>query len=260
MDMANKVKFKIKSSNLSDLIEKLDDLSKIDDTIKLKIDSEHIMMYSMLGGNVMLAFKNYLIKTNTIFEVPEDMDFTIDLIIANSKKFVKNLQFLTSNESVTMEINYKESSDDDSIMNARSVQIVGGKLKVNWLGAEHFEIRDINKQSLKQRLSLNNRKWFFHINKSDFSDVKKLSNINSDRIINISIKSGKVIFSEISAWELEIDSIEDDRNANLMLNKKFLGCINDDNDIEFSIFENFMLIQNENSNLMLSFEQDFSDD
>jgi hypothetical protein len=197
---------------------------------------------------------------STIFEVPEDMDFTIDLIIANSKKFVKNLQFLTSNESVTMEINYKESSDDDSIMNARSVQIVGGKLKVNWLGAEHFEIRDINKQSLKQRLSLNNRKWFFHINKSDFSDVKKLSNINSDRIINISIKSGKVIFSEISAWELEIDSIEDDRNANLMLNKKFLGCINDDNDIEFSIFENFMLIQNENSNLMLSFEQDFSDD
>jgi len=45
-----------------------------------------------------------------------------------------------------------------------------------------------------------------------------------------------------------------------MLNKKFLSCIKDDRDIQFSIFDNFMLIQDENSNLMLSFEQDFSDD
>jgi hypothetical protein len=46
-----------------------------------------------------------------------------------------------------------------------------------------------------------------------------------------------------------------------MLNKKFLSCINDSADkIEFNIFENFMLVKDENSNLMLSFEQDFSDD
>jgi hypothetical protein len=45
-----------------------------------------------------------------------------------------------------------------------------------------------------------------------------------------------------------------------MLNKRFLTCITDSKDIEFSIFDNFMLIQDENSNLMLSFEQDFSDD
>ena len=68
------------------------------------------------------------------------------------------------------------------------------------------------------------------------------------------------VFSEKAAWELEIDSIEDDRNSNLMLNKKFLSCIRDDKDVEFSIFDNFMLIQETNSNLMLSFEQDFSDD
>ena len=32
------------------------------------------------------------------------------------------------------------------------------------------------------------------------------------------------------------------------------------NNIEFSIFETFMLVRDDNSNLMLSFEQDFSDD
>jgi hypothetical protein len=183
-----------------------------------------------------------------------------NLIKLNNNKPIKNLNFLTSSEKVTIEFSYKESNDDDSIMNARSIQVVGGKLKVNWLAGEHYDLRDINKESLKKNLNLKNRKWFFQISKSDFSDVKKLSSINSDRIINISIDSGRVIFSEKAAWELEINSIDDDRNSNLMLNKRFLSCINDENDVEFSIFENFMLIQEERSNLMLSFEQSFDQD
>ncbi len=257
--MANKIKFQIKPDKISQFIETLEELTRIEDTIKLKIDSENILMYSILGGNVMLAFKNYLINTSDYF-VGNEFDFTLDAIIVNAKKFVKNLNFLTSSEKVTIEFTYKESQDDDDTMQARSIQVVGGKLKVNWLAGEHYQLRDINKASLKTNLNPKNRKWSFKISKSDFSDVKKLSNINSERIINITIDSGNVLFSEKSAWELEIDSIEDDRNSNLMLNKKFLSCINDDKDVEFSIFDNFMLIQDNNSNLMLSFEQDFSDD
>ena len=256
--MTGKVKFKINSSKFSDFIDKLDELCKIDDTIKLKIDNENILMYSMLGGNVLLAFKNYLIKTREYLDYGDDIDFSIDMIIANAKKFVKNLNFIKESDKITLEINYKESPDNDSIMNARALQIIGRKLKVNWLAGEHYEMRDINKDALKERLDLKNRKWSFTINKSDFIDVKKLSNINDSKIINIGILGGKVLFSETAAWELEIDSIED-RNANLMLNKKFLGCINEDKDIEFNIFENFMLIKDDDSNLMLSFEQSFEE-
>jgi hypothetical protein len=257
--MANKLKFTFKSEKISEFIERLEDLTKIEDTIKLKIDSDNILMYSILGGNVMLAFKNFLLNTEDFFKFDE-FDFTIDVIIANAKKFVKNLNFLTSSEKVTIEFSYKESNDDDGIMNARSIQVVGGKLKVNWLAGEHYELRDINKTTLKSNLDIKKRRWSFKISQGDFSDVKKLSNINSDRIININIDNGRVIFSEKAAWELEIDSIDDDRKSNLMLNKRFLTCITDSKDIEFSIFDNFMLIQDENSNLMLSFEQDFSDD
>jgi hypothetical protein len=257
--MANKVKFKIKSEKFTDFISKLDDLTKIEDTIKLKIDNDNILMYSMMGGNVMLAFKNYLINTRDYLDYGDDLEYSIDIIIANAKKFVKNLNFIKDSDKVTMEITYKESPDDDTIMTGRSLQVVGGKLKVNWMAAEHFEMRDINKVALKQRLDLKGRKWNFSISKSDFSDVKKLSSINGERIININIMSGKVILSENAAWELEIDSI-DDRNASLMLNKKFLSCINDDmENIEFNIFETFMLIKDDISNLMLSFEQNFED-
>ena len=75
--MANKIKFKIKSDKFSDFINKLEDLTKISDTIKLKIDNDNILMYSMLGGNVMLAFKNYLISTRDYLEYGDDMEYKI---------------------------------------------------------------------------------------------------------------------------------------------------------------------------------------
>jgi hypothetical protein len=257
--MANKVKFTVISEKFEDFINKLSDLTSIDDTIKLKIDNDNILMYSMLGGNVMLAFKNYLIEKSEYLK-SDDLEFTYDVIIANSKKFVKNLGFIKSSDKITIEINCKESPEDDTIMNARSIQVVGGKLKVNWLAGERYEMRDINKTVLSQRLDLKNRKWFFKLENQDFLDVKKLSSINSDKIINISVQNGSVVLSETSAWELEVGKIED-RTANLIFNKRFLNCINDSlKTIEFSMFETFILIKDENSNLMLSYEQDFSDD
>jgi len=259
--MTHKVKFKINNDKFVDFISKLDDLTRIEDTIKLKIDNDNILMYSMMSsGQTMLAFKNYLVNTRDYLEYVDDLEYSIDIIIANAKKFVKNLNFIKDSDKITFEISYKESPDDQTIMNGRSLQIVGGKLKVNWIAGEHYEMRDINKIALSQRLDLKNRKWNFNINKSEFYDIKKLSSINSERIINIEVLNGKVILSERAAWELEIKSIDDERNASLMLNKKFLNCINEINDIEFSIFETFMLVKDNNSNLMLSFEQSFDDD
>jgi hypothetical protein len=257
--MSNKVKFTVIPEKFEDFINKLSDLTSIDDTIKLKIDNDNILMYSMLGGNVMLAFKNYLIDKSEYLK-SDELEFTYDVIIANSKKFVKNLGFIKSSDKITIEINCKESPEDDSIMNARSIQVVGGKLKVNWLAGERYEMKDINKTVLEQRLNLKNRKWSFKLDNQDFLDVKKLSSINSDKIINITVQDGSVILSETSAWELEVGEIEN-RTANLIFNKRFLNCIDDSlKTIEFSMFETFILIKDENSNLMLSYEQDFSDD
>lgn len=261
--MANKIKFKIKSDKFTEFISKLEDLTKISDIIKLKLDSQDILIYSILGsGRVMLAFKSYVLKTSEYLDYSDDLDFSIGLVIVNAKKFVKNLLFIKNSEKITMEITYKESADDEKIMNARSVQIVGGKLKVNWISGEHYEIRDIDKKSLDQRLDLKNRKWSFVVEKSEFDDVKKLSSINSEKIININVSNSKVIFSEKGSWEMEIGSTNSEKSANLILNKKFINCINDTSNIEFNLFDTFMLIKDEenSSDLMLSYEQDFQED
>ena len=58
------------------------------------------------------------------------------------------------------------------------------------------------------------------------------------------------------------NEIDKSKSATLMLNKKFLSCINDEMEfVEFNIFEHFMLIKDGDiSNLMLSFEQTFDED
>lgn len=258
--MSDKIKLVIKNDNFQDLIDKLSDLTSIDDTIRIKIDNENILMYSMLGGNVMIAFKNYLIKTKDYFEIKDELEYSYDVIVANCNKFVKNLDFLKSESKIIMTLSCKESQDDESVMNARTLQIVGGKLKVNWLAAERYEMRDINKDTLAQRLDLKNRNWSFIINQNDFLNIKKLSNINSDKVVSINVIDGKVVISEKAAWELEIGEIEK-KSASLIFNKRFFKCIDSDKEeVEFSMFDSFMLIKDKQSNLMLSYEQDFSED
>lgn len=258
--MSNKTKLKIKKERFSEFVDKLVDLTGISDTIKLKIDSENIMMYSTLGGAVMLAFKNYLLKTDEFFDWNEEEDKKIDAIIVNAKKFVKNLNFLRDSEKLTIDITHKTSPDDDTLNIARSIQINGGRLKVNWIAGENFEIRDIDKTIITERLNLTYRKWNFIIDKTDFVDIKKLSSINDSKLLNITVNNGKVVISEQAAWELQVANTEESRNSNMILNKKFLKCIDDTKDIDFSIFENFMLIKYENTNLMLSYEQDFTEE
>lgn len=258
--MAEKIKFTIKKERFGDFLSKLEDLTKIDDTIKLKIDNDNILMYSMLGGGIMLAFKNYLVDTSDFLEHKDKLEFSYDIVIANGKKFVKNLDFLKTEDKITMALTCKESQDDDSVMISRSIQVVGGKLKVNWMAAESYEMRDINKDVLMDRLDINKRNWAFALNKKEFEDVKKLSNINSERIISIDVNNGKVVLSEQSAWELEVGEIED-RKASLIFNKRFFKCIDGNREeVEFSMFDTFMLVKDQDSNLMLSYEQDFDDD
>jgi hypothetical protein len=254
----SKLTILLKPNKFDDFLTKLEDLAKISDTIKLKIDSENILMYSIVGETILLAFKSYLVDTKDYFEMKEDLENTIDMIISGAKKFVKNLSFIKSSEKITMNIDYR-TTDDDDISLVRFSQIKNGKLKIGLQGGESSEIRDINKSTLSKRVDIKNSKWSFKIDKSEFQDIKKLSSINSDgKVINLNIEDKKVVLSESSTWEFQVDDV-DLSDRHLMFNKTFLPSINENSDkIEFYVFDNFILTKDETSHLMISFEQDFS--
>ena len=259
--MASKLSLKFNKTNFLDFVSKLQDLTNIEDVIKIKIEQESILMYSMLSNDVsVLALKSYSLKTSDYIE-NFDREETFDFIITSATKFVKNLKFFNTDKPIKLDIASKPLPEDETIMHVRAAQFSDGRLKISCVGGEEFKIRDINSTTLESRLDPKNSKWGFKISKEDFTDVKKLCSINSeDRILNISVTDGKVTMNETSKWELEIDTI-DPRNTNLIFGKKYLSNVNADQDyINFSIFETFILVKDDNSNLMLSFEQDFSID
>jgi hypothetical protein len=258
--MADKIKFKFNNKMFGDFIDKLTDLTKIDKTIKLKIDDDNILMYSMAGTGIMLACKNYILDRDVYLKSKNDLSHTYDVIIPNCDKFVKNLNFIKDQDLIGMTLTYRESNESDDVYIARKVEVKGGKLKVNWLAGEHYEVKDLTKEVLETQLDLSLRDWFFTISNEQLSDVKKLSRINSNNIITVNVDDGKVSFYEQSAWDLEIGNI-DPINKSFILNKRFLKCIdNKQESIDFSLFANFILVKEENSNLMLSYEQDFEDE
>lgn len=253
-----KISLKLKSTNFTDFVNKLHDLSQIHDTIKIKMSAKEILMYSMISNDVaVLALKSYQLNTKDYFE-NLNQEQTIDFIITSSGKFVKNLRFFNIDKTIKLDLVCKPMPDDDSILHVRSAQFSNERLKISSIGGEQFKIRDITSTILSTRLNPKNSKWNFKISSQDFSDVKKLSSINSEeKTLYINVTSNKVTMSEPSKWELEIDEINH-KNEQLIFNKKYLSNINDNcEQIQFLIFETFILVKDEISNLMLSFETNF---
>lgn len=147
----------------------------------------------------------------------------------------------------------------DSIAHVRSGLFTSGKMKISCIGGEQFKIRDITKTVLNNRLNPSNSIWNFSVSKEDFESIKKLSTINNDnRVLDINSIGGVVKFGETAKWELEVDENSTGNNEKVIFLKKFLSNIDGSQEnIRFDVFDTFILVKDEISNLMLSFEQNF---
>lgn len=259
--MIKKLNLEFKTDTFLNFVEKLQDLTGIEDTLKLKISKDNILIYSIMGNEGQVsAMKCYLLTTSD-FITNFNEEGSYDFVLTSSSKFVKNLKFFDPKKTIKLELSAKPLPEEDDVFQIRTINLSNGKLKISSIGAELHKLRDLNKKFIDTKLDLKKSKWRFKLSTEDYTNIKKLSTINNeDRILNINVLNKKVYFSEISKWELEVDEV-DVSNQHIMFGKKYLSNINPTNDqVVFNIFENFILIKDEESNLMLSFEQDFSTD
>jgi len=252
------ITFELNRDNFPILLDKLKDLARIGDVIKFKIDEDDILIYAMLGKTSVSALKSYTLKTHDFFMSKDIIEDTINMVIGESTKFVKNLQFLKLESKINFKLSHRTLADECEV---RSAEIRNGRFRLKPEIAESSEIKDITKEQLAATLQKDNRLWGFSTSPTDFKDIKQLSSINSSdarRVLYLDVEKSKVKLSEKNLWELEVDQTEEE-DHNLIFNKSFLAYINETgNSIEFNVFENFIFIEDENSNLMISFEQDFS--
>lgn len=260
MGRMSKLNFFFNKDKFEDFIRKLDDLSKISNTVKLKIDNDDILMYTVLGDSAIYAFKNYTLNTSDYLVLKDDLECTFDLILDDIKKVVKNFKFFNCDSHIKSSLSYKESGVDN-VMYVRTLKLNDNRFSTNHIGSEPFKIRDISKTNLNIILDERKVAWSFDISKEDFMDIKKLASINNEeKIISIYKDGNDLKFGESSKWDLKVGEISEE-HGDIIFIKKYLNSVNIDKDImTFKVFPSFLLYVGEDTNLMMAFEQKFDDD
>lgn len=161
---------------------------------------------------------------------------------------------------------YKPSYENPEIMHIRALNlstpaIKGDRLRITFIGAELSKIRELNRQILEKRMDPKMSKWNFKLVNNDLLSIKKMSNINSDdKVLSILIEKNLVYFTEDGKWNLQIGECSY-KDTKIIFNKKYLSNINSEaKEVDFKIFETFILISDSDSRLLLSFETDFTTD
>jgi hypothetical protein len=259
-----KIKFEFDKQNFQDFVDKIGDLSQISDIVKLKFNKKYILAYALVASETtVLCLKNYLLDTNKYFnQFTDDKDY--DFVISSAPKFVKNIKFFLELSIVKAQISYKPSYEDDSIMHVREMTIStpaskGDRLKITTIGSELSRIRDLKKEVLQNKMNPEMSKWSFKLSTEDLVSLKKMSNINSEeKNISIIIENELVYFAEEGKWNLQVSECKF-KDTKITFNKKYLSHILTNQDaIDFKIFETFILVSDSYSNLLLSFETDFT--
>jgi len=259
--MSLKKKFELVTENFDKLLWTIKDCSGISDTVKIKISTDQILIYSLsVTDSFILALKSYSLKTQDFIKNFDLPGVSSDFIFCPAAKSVKSLSYFDTSGKLWVDINYKAADTPDDINHIRSWQFSAGKLKINHISCENTQIKDLNKNLLDQKLDIQLSKWGFKLSLEEFQNIKRLSSINpDDRVLTVNLDNGLVKFSEMGKWELEISDVCQQKIGQISFLKKYLSSIDPNFDwIDFWIFETFILVKGKESLLMLSYEQDFT--
>jgi hypothetical protein len=253
--MKDKIEF-IAKDNILNFISKLSDITKISDSVRLKIDKDNILMYGMVGDTAILAFKSHLLKTEDYFEF-KDFDFELDYVLVGAKKFVKNLNFFEYKEKTKFSLSFKDNPDNENIKNVKIIVVQDSLLKISTIGDMPNKIREISKKALEAKFDPSLSNFAFTINQSALERIRKISSNSDEKIITASIKSHEVYFSEGSKWSLNVGNTDSDESIEINFDNSYLSNINTNlGEIKFYVFDTTILFKEDiNSNLLISFEQ-----
>ena len=277
----DQIKFKLKTDNIKEFKSVMSDLSKISALVKLKIEDTNLLLYTADtagdGANAtVLAFKTHTFPIDHFFDIKTDTnessidEFTgeenkqeimkIDWIIPNVKTVNKKLSFLSEKIDIKGSMKIRKTNNDQPDY-TRMVSLSDGKFKFSISGGESHLMRDVSMDQLNKLLDPSNSEMNFSFSTKEFLLGRSASDIESgedNKMVNIEIKNNGVYLSQ-SNWEMLVGKKEgEDQKRKFSFNKKYLKSINPSvEEVHFYVFPSFLLYQEGNQKLMISFEQSF---
>lgn len=239
--------FEFVRKNFEEILKCIADLSRINPMIKIKMDEEDVLFYSRAGNDMTIpAFKSFLYPLDKFITTAEPK--ILDFIVLNGSNFVKNnLLFLDKDNAINGKLLHHNNAKV-----AAQMLLSNGKLNFNFISGDYTQIKDITKQQIEERMDPSLSNFSFTLDGDTFNEIKKLVNLNKSEVINIRVKNGKLEFYD-KRWSLKVADVTVDDDM-WTFNNKYLKSIDPSEEIKINMFDQFLLIKDNNVNLMIGLE------
>jgi hypothetical protein len=239
--------FFIEKDNLEEILKCIADLSKINPMVKVKLDEDDVLFYSRAGTDMTIpAFKSFQYPIANFIRTLEPQ--VLDFIVLNGSNFVKNCAlFLDKDEEIAGKLMYNQNAKV-----ANQLYLTNEKLNFNFISGDYTQIKDITKTQIAERMNPDNSNFSFTMSGDVFAEIKKLVTLNKSEVINIRTKKGKLEFYD-KRWSLKVADVQVDDDL-WTFNNKYLKSIDASDEIKINMFDQFLLIKENNVNLMIGLE------
>ena len=254
----NSITYKITLDQLSNLIDKIKDLTKLDDTIVMNFSNTELLLFSVVGKNLdnVHAFKSHIIPLKDILLTKDKLESDIKYILSDAKKFttsiavfIKYMRTQKIEENLDFKLTFNEEFCERLLIkNSKSKEETPGGKPNN-----HTHRLDLDDIDGVMDTELAN--YSFVLSKEDFDYIKSKTSIEKENdILFLNIESNKLSIGE-NRWDHNICDLEYE-DTTISFPKKYFKCINYEKETEMQIFvtETTMIIVGDNTNLLITME------
>jgi hypothetical protein len=251
------ITYKISLDTLYNFIDKIKDLTKLDNSIVMNFSQHEILLFSVVGKNLdnVHAFKSHILSLKD-FITKDKLEQDIRYILSDGKRFMTSMLMFhkymkTQNieDTVELKLYYNEEfCEKILIKNSKSKEETPGGKPNNH--THRLEIDDID-----DVMNTETADFSFKLTKIDFDYLKTKTNIEKDNdILYLNIADNKLSIGE-NRWDHNICDIEHE-DLTISFPKKYFKCINYDKDDSMTIYvtDTHLLIVGESTNLLITIE------
>jgi hypothetical protein len=254
----NSVTYKVSLDQLSTIIEKIKDLTKLDNTIIMNFSNTELLLFSVVGKNLdnVHSFKSHTIPIKDVFAVNKNkLENDIRYILTDGKRFVTSMSVFVKYmraQKIEDDLDFKlyfneEFCEKLLIKNPKSKEETpGGKPNNHTHRLDVDDIEDVMDTELAS--------YSFELHKDDFNYIKAKLGIEDNDILYLNINNNKLSIGE-NRWDHNICDLEYE-DVTISFPKKYFKCINYDNEDAMKIYvtETMLLIIGESTNLLITIE------
>lgn len=238
--------------SLTEFLRKLQDVSKINTVVKIYLNKDKLMFYTFAPRSMTVCKACFMAAKDAFLTVPTEFDKGLQMMIGDTKKFVKKMAFYRESPQIKVQFGYR-------VTNTGQYHILwmkpkDKKLKMTLTMQELHLLPNVTKAQIIDKSS-QEPNFDFDVDVKTLVDVKKLTQLNPEsEAMSLSIYKKKLMFEEEGKWDMEILESIDQEDVKFNFQKKYFNSLDNKDVTKIKVFDDFLMVSTEDMFLMIGLE------